>query len=266
MSQINKNLNPNRFYVYALLDTRYPGNYTYGEFFFKFKPFYVGKGQLHRWKRHFNESEIAKDKNTFKVKIIRKVQLETGRNPEVIFLKRELTDSDALILEKLAISTIGRRDKNLGPLSNLTDGGDGLSGNKRSEECKEKMRIGKMGAKNPMFGKKWNENQREAQKTAKKPQWSAESLEKNRNRNIKYEYTIISPTGESYHNVRSMREFCIAHNLSDSKMNKVSRGLRKHHKGWIAFRCDNANLRSKFIAHDGKIMFSIGADYEWPII
>lgn len=44
---------------------------------------------------------------------------------------------------------------------NLTSGGDGASGAVRSEEFKKNLSEKRLGANNPMYGKKWSENQRE---------------------------------------------------------------------------------------------------------
>jgi hypothetical protein len=51
-------------------------------------------------------------------------------------------------MEKLLIKTIGRKDLGLGPLVNLTDGGDGTMGYKHSNETKERLRIN---SSNPKF-------------------------------------------------------------------------------------------------------------------
>ncbi|AIM51268.1 putative homing endonuclease [Lelliottia phage phD2B] len=47
------------------------------------------------------------------------------------------------------------------------------------------------------------------------------------------DYIFTSPTGEEYL-VTCITDFCIAHNLTPQNMRKVARGLRVHHKGWIA--------------------------------
>lgn len=52
---------------------------------------------------------------------------------------KNLDNSESLNLEKVIISKIGRRDRKLGPLVNLTDGGDGRLVSPHSEETKNKI-------------------------------------------------------------------------------------------------------------------------------
>lgn len=52
-----------------------------------------------------------------------------------------MNDKDAKNLERFLIKIIGREDKQLGPLTNLTDGGDGAIGRLRTEE--ERKRTGR---------------------------------------------------------------------------------------------------------------------------
>ena len=74
----------------------------------------------------------------------------------VFILAENLSKENADNLEKWLIKEIGRRDKGLGPLVNLTDGGEGAIGRKVSDKTKEKIsnsRMGKYaGDKNPRFG------------------------------------------------------------------------------------------------------------------
>ena len=62
----------------------------------------------------------------------------------VITIKRNgLTEKQALTLEIILIAKIGRRDQNLGPLTNLTHGGDrGSTDFKHTDEMKSKSREG----------------------------------------------------------------------------------------------------------------------------
>ena len=113
------------FYVYALLDPRKPGKYRYGKLRFDYEPFYVGKGCGKRHDAHFkvNPSKVY---NKWKDRKIRRIQKETGSDPIVRILKRDVVESTAFRLEAKAIGLIGR--KGSGPLTNLTDGGEGTSG------------------------------------------------------------------------------------------------------------------------------------------
>ena len=99
----------NKYYIYLhiKLDT--------GE------PFYVGKGTGNRANSKMNRSKWWK--NTV-----------TKHNYDVIMLEEGLIEEEALIREIYWIKRIGRKDIGLGPLVNMTDGGEGISGFKFSEE------------------------------------------------------------------------------------------------------------------------------------
>lgn len=127
------------FYVYILLR---PENK---------EPFYVGKGCGGRHKRHVNELDISK--NRHKNNIIKKI-LAAGNKVECIKVAEGLLEKDAFELEKFWIVKIGRAP--VGPLTNQTNGGEGVSmpmsperraaliafntGSKRSAEIRAKMR------------------------------------------------------------------------------------------------------------------------------
>lgn len=146
----------NEFYVYCLLDTRKPGNFIYGEYNLKFEPFYVGKGKNDRKDFHFFESRlISNSGNKLKNNIINKIIRETKSNPRIEIIKNNLTEDQSFGIEKELISIIGRRDLNLGPLSNMTDGGEGHSGS-----------ISFIKEKNPFYGKK---HKKESFKRISKP-------------------------------------------------------------------------------------------------
>lgn len=120
------------FYVYALLDMRKPGTYKYGSYTFTHEPFYIGKGKGKRCNVHTKVALSHRDKkarsNRLKQNLIRKIVRETGLEPEVVIKKQNLTEQQAFNLECKLIKFIGRRDLKLGPLANLSDGGEGPSG------------------------------------------------------------------------------------------------------------------------------------------
>jgi hypothetical protein len=64
---------------------------------------------------------------------------ENNLMPIVIKYKSDMDEKESLDLEMDMIKCIGRKDKNLGPLTNLTDGGEGMSGYIMKEEQKEKI-------------------------------------------------------------------------------------------------------------------------------
>jgi len=125
------------FNVYALLNPSKPGPYKWGIYSFDFEPFYIGKGIDGRRYEHLKKYSLNKNMNELKNNIIRKIQ-RNGNNVIVILVEKNILEVDAFSLEKWLISKIGRRDKNLGPLANHTNGGDGCSGRIQTLECRKK--------------------------------------------------------------------------------------------------------------------------------
>lgn len=104
-------MNPYKVYLHIKLDT--------GE------PFYVGKG---RGQRPF----IPNKRSSWWYKTVNK------HGFDVIILEDNLTNEEAFEKEIYWIARIGRQKLSTGPLINLTDGGEGASGNKQSAETIEK--------------------------------------------------------------------------------------------------------------------------------
>jgi len=100
--------------------------------------FYIGIGKNSRYCS-------KKDRNQHWFNVVNKV----GFTPEII--ASGLTREDAAELEILLIQEYGRKDKGLGNLVNMTDGGD--YGFKRSEETIQRLRESKLGEKNPNYKK-----------------------------------------------------------------------------------------------------------------
>ena len=129
------------FYVYVYLDPRKPGKFKYGEYEFDYEPFYVGKGEGDRYKTHLTESSLKSKDNPFKNNVIKKIIKETGNIPKIIKYRINITELEAFELETKMIKVIGRRNIRTGPLTNLTDGGEGCSGRIITDETKEKLSI-----------------------------------------------------------------------------------------------------------------------------
>lgn len=137
-------------YVYYYLNTLKSGIFQYetsiGQIKFDFEPFYIGKGTKERYLDHLKYPYAGK--NPHKTNTVNKILRETGKYPIIGFVKTEMTQKDALLLEMELISVIGRKSKKNGSLTNLTDGGDGCLGFTFSKELKEKWsRLAKERAK-----------------------------------------------------------------------------------------------------------------------
>jgi group I intron endonuclease len=138
-SEPGKHSRKNDFYVYALLDPRQKGPYRYGRWVFEYEPFYIGKGKGARSYDHGKVKDVA---NRFKARVIAKIR-KAGLEPVPCIKKSGLTEKRALALEVGMISKVGRRDCKQGPLTNLTDGGDGQIN--PSAETREKIGTASLG-------------------------------------------------------------------------------------------------------------------------
>lgn len=107
------------YYCYALMNE--------GE------PFYIGKGKGQRAYCHVNRSNNGR---TRKDRKIQKLLREGGEITPVILLDG-LSEEEAFHLEHVLIHLIGRTPR--GPLLNMTDGGEGVSGLVFSEQ--HRLRI-----------------------------------------------------------------------------------------------------------------------------
>lgn len=134
------------FFVYIYLNPLKPNKLTYGDFIsFLYEPFYVGKG---KGNRHLSG---LKDKyNPFKKNIIKSIHTQ-NLTPIVIKIIDNIIEDKAFKIEEHLVNLIGRRDLNEGSLSNLSNGGEGVSG--RSIDQKKKLSERFSGENNPMYGK-----------------------------------------------------------------------------------------------------------------
>jgi hypothetical protein len=111
----------NIFYVYVYLNPLKPGKFRFGEYVFDFEPFYVGKGKGNRIKQHLTD---AKHKKWHFHNTIRNIWANNTQ-PIIMKLKENISEIESWNIEKSLIENIGRYDLNKGPLTNMTDGGDG---------------------------------------------------------------------------------------------------------------------------------------------
>lgn len=147
------------FYVYAYLDPRKPGNYIYGEYEFNYEPFYIGKGKKDRDKFHLINA-FRKKRCNLREKFIRQLVNDCSKDPIILRVKENLSEDESLTLEIDLITLIGRRDLDIGPLVNLTNGGEGTSNRVYTEETKRKISLNHAdfsGSNHPRYGKTLSE-------------------------------------------------------------------------------------------------------------
>lgn len=103
--------------------------YVYVIFHKNGHPVYVGKGKGRRAEHHAKFSHSRHLKNLYK---------KYGDLP-LVKIRENLSEKEACETEIAFISAIGRRDLGTGPLVNLSNGGEGLSGHIKSKETREKI-------------------------------------------------------------------------------------------------------------------------------
>lgn len=107
------------------------------------QPFYVGMGHANRDVSHLNLVKRGKGlKNPHLCHILQKL-LREGSAPIIRRVAEGLSVDEAKAEEKRLIKLIGRSDLGQGPLTNMTDGGDGYTG--WSDEARKKLGEKKRG-------------------------------------------------------------------------------------------------------------------------
>jgi hypothetical protein len=111
-------------------------SYVYVIFRLSGEPCYVGKGRGGRWKEHIRRSH-----NKYLARIFAKAD---GGLP-IIKIRSGLTNDEASVTEIVLIAAIGRGEN--GPLVNMTDGGEGTVGHKKSLDAVERSALANRGRK-----------------------------------------------------------------------------------------------------------------------
>ena len=242
----------NKYYVYAYLDPRRPSD----DDRFSNEPFYIGRGSKSRLNSHINEAKRLPETITRDINKIRSI-LSTGMTPIIIKLFDGMTMEESKIKEYELIKEIGRSLFGEGPLTNLTEGGEG-------------RHICHAGRFNPFYGKTHTPETRklisEANKGktisdtmrsqistkltgSKKPAHHGESLRAYRH-NLRIKdpmnesfqrlgklnsktWEVTSPTGEVFV-VTSLRNFCKENGLNVKTLMTAYNQKRSTRDGWSA--------------------------------
>lgn len=199
------------YYTYVYLDPRKPGRYEYGTWLFAYEPFYVGKGTKNRYKEHLWEAntDTNRNRNPHKKHKINKIRTETGGDPIIVFPHTSIDARTVCELERCLVCAIGRLDQNTGPLTNLTDGGEGTLGKKQSLNQKQAVSI--------------------ALKGKPKTERHIQSM-KNGNYVKRKHWKVTDPDGDVCI-IGALADFCTDHGLAYREMMKVA----QHHAGNTKF-------------------------------
>jgi hypothetical protein len=150
------------FYVYAYLDKSKPFDLLVDNVEeFQYVPIYIGKGKGRRAYEHLHY------RNHSNLPIYNKLNkmISSNNHPLIIIVKEFLVESDAFEYESFLIQKLGKIKDGSGVLYNLTNGGEGISGYKHTEETVKNMKHKSItenhhlrfpksnGSNHPMFGK-----------------------------------------------------------------------------------------------------------------
>ena len=204
--------------------------YTYAYLRENGTPYYIGKGKCDRaFIKNRRGAKPPKDKN------------------RIIKLKQNLTEDEAFRHEIYMIFVFGRKDLGSGILHNKTNGGDGVSGYRFSDESKKRKSILYTGRKRDSLSQ---ETKNKIKKSVK--EWFIHNEHKSLGKNIhseegkeilrlkkcKYVYILISPSGERYTTI-SPNLFCKFYpefKLYPSKIRFASTNETHLYKKWIIER------------------------------
>ncbi len=241
------------------------------------QPFYIGKGKWDRAKHHLTPKGISNGGNLHKRRKIAKA-LRNGKQVLVEFLCENITESEAFEAERFWIRQVGRADKKLGPLTNMTDGGEGLAGYSHTPETRAKLAAAASGEKSfwygigPMNGKTHKEETKALMSSKRQKENNAfygkthDEETRKRMRQIKLANPVDSSRFEGKTHstesraqigdscakvlyevtkpdgtvevIRNMRQYCRDNSLTAPRMIDVANGGSKHHKGYKCRRVE----------------------------
>lgn len=151
-------------YVYAYCDPRK----TYGKehlgVHFEYEPFYIGKGNKSRIRIHLCPCRLRRERLPKSAKINKLIL--AGYEIPIVVCRTVVSDVEACQLESAFIDDIGRKDTSKGPLTNLTEGGEGSW--EMSEDVKIKRSAAVLGITTEEY---WNNKKAGKRRCSGCKQW-----------------------------------------------------------------------------------------------
>lgn len=218
-------------------------------------PFYVGKGKGDRAKHHLSSYGLIEEYSSLHKKNKIKKALREGKQILVEYIEDNLTEEQSFVREVFWIAHFGRADLKKGPLTNKTNGGEGVSGYIHTEESKKRLSEVHSGENNFFYGKTHTAESIEKMAAAKRgktphnkgkkssPEAIAKMIVSKTGHRHKQEsrdqmalshsktWIVVKPDGEEVQ-VVNLEKYCKENSLLAPAMRMVAYGQRNHHKGY----------------------------------
>jgi hypothetical protein len=246
------------YYVYVFLNCLKPGKFKYGNYEFEYEPFYIGKGKGDRIKtslNNYNNKDSKKCKNHYKRNKINKIK-SLGGDIKILKIYSNIKENYALFIERYLIFRIGKSIEGKGPLVNICNGGEGVSGYKHSketlkkisqksknrivsEETRKKISISNKGRIKTSEERKKLSISHTGKKLSDETKKKLSIINSKPKPKLRSKYEVTYPDGRKVI-VEYLEDFCLKNKLNYNSMTAVARGKRKsnNHLGW---KCKKIN-------------------------
>lgn len=195
--------------------------------FYNFKEgdiFYIGKGQHNRKETHIQEAKRynkSKNKSSFtncmKLSVIDRI-LQHGSIPVVEEFYYTKDESHCLDVEANIIKSVGRINKQEGSLTNLDDGGTGISGYRHTDESKRKM-------SNSLRNRSPEIRKQAAEKMKGHPNWNLEVTNETKTKISKTMKTKLSNLSDEDRQQRVLTSCCAPETYTKERSENISKSL-----------------------------------------
>lgn len=226
------------YYVYIYLDPLHETETEILGVVYQNTPLYVGKGKDNRCFDHLKKT----NNKIFENKISKWKKNNT--DPIVIKIVENIPEGEAWLIETQLIKQIGRRDLGLGPLLNLTDGGEGPAGripwNKGKQGVQVSWNKGITGKDSHLYGTKFSEEHKlkisEALKNKEKSEDHRKKISNSLKGNIPWNKGVtgvIKASDEARQKMSESRKGLNTWSKGSTKSEETKKKIGKANKGKI---------------------------------